>query len=698
MTGLSRKLGLAFLVALASASAVSIAKAQDVNDLFNQGVKALHEGRDDEALTFFQKVLAAQPSNEQAYELWKSTEHQIWLDILVKNGQFELVGKRLMALAEMGKAERKNDAEAIKKLLGDIKVDDIVTRRSAIRQLAAEHGEYAVPFMLPKLGDQSDDDGRVMYMNALTEMGSDVVPPLVEALQSSDAFVRRNVALTLGYIGDPRAAGSLGAIASKDENETCRHAAADAAKKCGGGDAIADLTKLGSDYHYRRDNVLASKGWSDVVWSWGGEKLVSTKCLRAVYPDELAKKAYTAALALDPNNAQARLGFARANASEAARLQGLAEGGVDLGDMKAALERSSIAAHLAGNDALDSALAEAVKTNDVVTAVALCRSLAVSVAKPMPGMQAALGSSDGAVRAEAAIALGHAAVLSRAKAGADVVNALGEAAGREVVRTVAVIDSDAARGQAIAKALESKGIVAHTWERGANALALLHRMSGLDALLVADSLTDLTTAQVVDEVSREPQLAKAPLFIITADATKAGAVWGDKAKGMLTNADGVGAVVDALSAVEGDRAKAVELAGRASLSLAQLAHGGADISSALGSLRTAAQTQPDNVAAHALMAIGLAGDAASAQAAAELAGDGKKSEVVRTAAASAAGQCFARGVQANEAALTALKSLIAAADAPIGLRTAAADAIGASQMSATDRATLVGVGAKSGTP
>ncbi|MBI5432564.1 MAG: HEAT repeat domain-containing protein [Planctomycetes bacterium] len=686
MTGSLRKLGLAFVF---SSGVLSMsAFAQDVQELFNEGVQALKKGEDDAALTAFQKVLAAQPSHEQAYELWKTTEHQIWLDILVKKGDFELVGKRLMALAEMGRAERKNDGDAIKALLADVKVDDVVTRRTAIRTLAAEHGEFAVPYMLGVLGDQSDDDRRVMYMQALTEMGSDVVPPLVEALGATDAFLRRNVALTLGYLGDHRAGPSLAAMAAKDENETCRNAALQAAKKCGATDAVAGFVKLGSDYHYRQDNVLAAKGQGTTVWSWGGDALVGTAVHAAVVPDELAKRAYGRALAIDPANAVARMGLARAHASEAARLVALAEGGVELGDLKNAYDTGIVASRLAGVDALDAGLQEAVQHKDVVTAVALCRAMSAAVAGPTPGLEAALRSGDGGLRTEAALALAHGAVTGRGKASADVIAALGEAAGRQAVRVVAVVDSDANRGAAIAAALEAKGIVAHRWERGATALAVLHRLPGLDGLLVADSLSDLTTAQIVDEVGRTEALSKAPLFIITADAEKAAEVWGEKAKGTLANADGAAAVVEALAAVEGDRAKAVALAGEAASALADLAYTGTDVSASFAALREAVTVQPDEVALAVLNVIQASGCSMCAETAATLAADGSRSEDVRASAASAAAACYARGQAATDAAVAALKICLGA-DAPLSVRASAARALGAVKLTPADRAALL---------
>ena len=125
MTGMRRHLGLfALMTALSfSAQATSLDEA---SDLFNEGVELLNRGEDAAALEKFSAVLALDPSNEAAYELWKSTEHEVWLNILVKGGQYELIAKRLMNKAELGRAEKADDEAAIRGLLREIQGDDVI--------------------------------------------------------------------------------------------------------------------------------------------------------------------------------------------------------------------------------------------------------------------------------------------------------------------------------------------------------------------------------------------------------------------------------------------------------------------------------------------------------------------------------------------------------------------------------------------
>lgn len=686
MTGSLRQLGLALFLA---APGLALRPVQDVQEMFQQGVELLQRGKDEEALAMFQKVLAANPSHEQAYELWKSTDHAIWLDILSKGGDYELISRRLQGLAEMGRTERKQDAEAIKGLLKKVKdATDVPGRRTALRQLAAEHGEFAVEFMLPTLANQADDDARVLYMHALTEMATDVVPPLCQALHSSDPYLRRNVALTLGYIGDPRAAGPLGAVAARDDNESVRAAAAEALKKCGGGDPVANLVKLGESYYYRRAEVLDAHPHAAGTWGWKDEKLVFNPCPPAIYPDEMARKAFAAALALEPGSAPALQGLAGSSLCEAERLAAMAVDGTDIGAMAAVLEMDVLTARLAGLAALDGALATAVAAKDPTASAALCAALDGLAVQPTPGLTAALLNGDGATRTRAALTLGNGAVLSRSKAAAEVVTELGNSAAREAVRMIALFDADAARANAIASAFDGAGILVQQFDKGAAGLAMLHRVSGLDAIIVADKLPDLTAAQVIFDIAEDPKLAKAPVYLITADVEGAKGVWGEKVAGYLTGEAEVAAVVDALAAVEGDRAKAVAMAAESAAVLAELARGSSDLAPVLPSLRKAAQSQPDPVAIEAMRALAVAGDSAAADDLANIAADGSRSEAARTQAATAAGRAFARGVQASEVAVTALRGVVGS-DAPIGLRAAAARALGTVPMSPADRAKLV---------
>jgi len=689
MTGLSRNLGLlvAFTALCTTAAAAPI---KDIDQDFQEGVALLRRGEDAAALTKFSAVLGADPSHEQAYELWKTTDHQIWLDLLVKGGQYELVAKRLMGLAELSRNERRNDKEAIRALLDGVGSDDVLVRRRALRELSANHGEYAVQYMLYGLGDSSDDDRRVKYMHGLTEMSTDVVLPLVAALGTDDGYLRRNIALTLGHIGDPRAAAALTHAADSDEDPGVQQAARTAAKKCGStGDAHALFVALGDDYHIGRASVLRSMDYSDVVWSFNEDGLVATACSRSVYADELSKNAYHAALEVNPDSLVARAGIARAYLSQGATVSALAEQGADVGSLPDQLAKGVLALNTLGTDAVDLSLAWCTMGNDSATGAAACQVLARMAQGSTLGLQAALDSGDGALRSEAAVALGEIAHREGSALSDSTVAALGESVGREVLRIGVIIDSDEARGAAVASALTDAGMLAHHWKTGASGISLLHRVPGVDVILVAETLDDLTADQVLDEVARDDRTANVPVVMIAADTEVASDAWGDRCAAFITGSGDADAVEEVLEdTLNEDRARANDVAARAAGTIEALAQAGRDLSGAVDGVAAALVGRPDEVTVPAIGALAALGGANHLTPLTAVISDSERSDAVRIAAASALGDIATRtALRPADNALASLATVLSS-DASIEVRQATALGLGRSNLEAGQRAAL----------
>lgn len=689
MTGLRRSLGLLAVLSALSLPAQAAPFVDEVSDLFNEGVELLKQGKDEAALEKFTAVLAMQPEHEAAYELWKDTDDEIWVDMLVKGGQYELVAKRFLDLASIRHEERADDPDAIRALILQLQSTDVLERRRAQRTLAANHGEYAVPYMVHHLADKVNEDRRVVVMHALTEMDRSVVPPLLACLHSDDAYLRRNVCLVLGYIGDPRAGAALAYLATHDADEGVRMAAKEGAMKVGAtGDALPLFLQLGDDYHHRAPNVLNPGDWSRVVWSWKDGELTKSEVARSLYADELAKQAYLHALMVDPSSLDARAGLARAYVSQLGELEMRTAAGAET-EGSDRLAESALAVNSSGVDALDLALQWSVNDRDASTADQLLRALGHLAGTPTPGMQAALANGDGAIRSEAAVALGHLAYSNNQAASSETVAALAEAAGREVVRIAMVIDADAGRGSAMADALTSAGFMAIPMQRGTAALHTLHQVPGMDVIIVADTLNDLTTAQVVDDIRTSELLAATPILLMGSE--EAAEAYGDSING--TVAAGDVAAVEAVIAdgMNADRERANALAAQAASVLEMLARGAGktDLSGVAPALiGTLTSERPDNVA---IPAMGCLGAVAGTEAVGPLMSvltSGDRSDEARIAAAGAIGQIATRsGMTADGAALNSLVDVMQS-DATLSVRSAAAAAAGRMRLDAEQRAQL----------
>jgi GrpB-like predicted nucleotidyltransferase (UPF0157 family) len=687
-----RNLGLllalsAFLAPVSTAAPVFF---QDVTSDFNEGVQMLHQGRKAEALVAFQRVLASDPANEAAYQLWKETDHQIWLELLVEGGDFELVANRIMDRAKAQRTLARNDEDAIRSLVSDLRsTDSSLERRRAIDSMSANHGEYVVPYLLSALADTQNDDWRVLAMVSLARMGPDVVLPLLEALQSDNDYLRRNVALTLGNLGDPRAAGPLAALGATDADETTAGAARDAAAKCGlKGDALGALLADGDAYHYRHMSVLAAHMYSDVIWSWDGSKLASSAVPHAIYNNELSKKAYYRALALDPASLESQAGVARACVDIQAKLSAMAEAGADVSDLQTQGAEGSLAVALAGPDALDLALQWAVLNDDASTGTLLCNALASTAKGPTAGLVAALDASDGGVRGEAAVALGHIAIQTQQDVESRVVAALGQNTGREVVRIAAIIDGNAGRAAMLTEALAKKGVMVNHRGSGAMGLDMLNRIPSVDMILVGDSLAGMTADAVLVNIASNVSMSQTPVFMVTGDEA-IGEAYSDRLSGVISDAADI-SVLDSVfeQNLDGDRAQADRLAAHSAQALAALAAAGHDIGGTLEALSSTLAHRPDAVCIPAMNALSLAGSSAEASALLAVLTDGSRSDEARIAAGDAIAGILGRG-NVDVAAIDGLRSVFIS-DASLAVRSAAGRALGRFSLSSSDRAALMG--------
>lgn len=690
MTGLRPTLGLFLLLSTASpvasspvvwATPASAKLVDEVQDSFNQAVQLLRRGRTDEARAEFQKILAMSPSQESAYALWTATKDDVWTDLLVEGGDIGLAAKRLIALARLERKARQNDpakiAELVKVATSDAAWEE---RVQALRTLESAHGDYAAAYLVPMISAESggDDERRSRAMLALQHMGRTSVLPLLAALASDDPTIRRNAAFALGSIGDRRAAGALLSSAQKDPDSSVQTAAREAAARMKlSGSASSHFLALGDGYHHRRDDVLRDMDYSDVVWSWKDGKLTGDPVPRMLYNDELAKRAYAHALDAEPASTEALAGLARSYVSEMTKIDALTAAGKDTSEWKSRTDEARMALSACGADALDLALAWSVKSNDASTAAGLCRVLGPLCITPTPGLLAAVRSSDGAMRTEAALALGGIATGSGQAASPQVVGILGEAAGREILRLVALIDADAARSAALVSALTANNVLVHNWSTGARGLGMLGRLPGIDAVLVAESLPDLTTAQVIDELRTDERHANTPVFVIAKDKAAAAGIYGDKIQGTVAGGEDVATVTAALEAdLTGDRARADVLSKHAAEVLARLAQGGqTDLSAAVPHLLATLGKRPDEVTIPAMMVIRTAGGADHAVALLEVLANAQQSDAARDAAGTALAGVLGRHPQALSNESFAQLSEIVAKDASVVARDAAARAL-----------------------
>src|SRR5262245_56387509 len=575
------------LCLLAFAALLLAPAAQAQADLFQQAVQALQRGAKEEALGLLQQVLAADPSNEAAYELWNTTENRVWLQLLTQGG--ELVARELVEKAQLGRKQRQNNPDAIRELVKELANDDVIARTKVVNQLANDYGEYAVPILIYSLTEGGDSGRSLNVIQALPRMGSDVVPPLIEVMDAPDAYLRRNVALALGYIKDPRSKPALARAAERDADSGVRNAATQSLQRMGGASDAGQLYfEQGEAYYREDDSVLAPYQYSDVIWRWEGNGLVSTEVPRFLYAPEMAKKAYYRSLALLGDAGPALAGIARCAVTEIGRLDEWKAAGQDAGDWDQRLQADELAAALAGPEALDLALGWAIGKNDLIAASGLCRLLSGMGKGATANLTSALNADrSGAVQGEAAVALGHIAYRNREAATPATVGALTTFASKEVLRIGAVIGGSEADGRAMASQLAELGYYANWWSTGARGLISLRSLPGVDLVVVNENPGELTARQVVNDLRDEPRFAKTQIFIKASSPNADASAFGGKVNGVIVPGADLAAAAQAASSepMNRDREEALALAGRAAETLLLLAGGGkTDVSSSTDAL------------------------------------------------------------------------------------------------------------------
>jgi CheY-like chemotaxis protein len=220
-------------------------------------------------------------------------------------------------------------------------------------------------------------------------------------------------------------------------------------------------------------------------------------------------------------------------------------------------------------------------------------------------------------------------------------------------------------------------------------MVILRRSPGLDAIVLADALPDMTSAQVVDEAKADERLANVPIVLLTAQRDEMAAMFGDRIAGTASGAEDLAALEGPLTAeLAGDRALAAGLAARAAETLYELARSGGDIGVALDEL-AAASSRADEVAIPAMRALALAGTAAQAKVLLGALADEARSDDSRAAAGEALARVVARAEGALGAEGVAKVQEVVRSQAAMSVRQAAARVLGNLPLPAEERAKLL---------
>ncbi len=665
-----------------------------------EAVTMLRLNKKDEALAKLREILAADPSNADALQLYRSISQDEWYVLMTHKNEagepsdIQKIAQSILERAKVETKERSRDEAAIATLVATATAadSDYGTRQSAINKLINDHGEFAVPALVDKLGNPDDLEGQIQSIAALAQIGSAAVLPLLEALESSNDLAVQNVAAALYHIGDRRATPAMVHLGNDDRVAVREIARKFLAKQGATGNAI-DLM-LAQSMQYLKGNVPAS-AYSSVVWSMRDGKLVASDVPARLYPSELAKEVAADAVRLAPSSVEARSALAQANLAQANLIEtGVAQGDETLKALEPVATDLKVTALAAGLDAVRAALKTGV--DEGMAPVAIEAIQVLSEAESVDSLDqstllAALRSGDKRVRYAAANALVRASGGAAVPQADAVVGVLAEAVTEESVRTIQVIAPMADTAGAVETTSKMRGLMVDASADALSGMRSLLVTPNVDVVVINEILPDRLPEDLIGNIKRDPRMANTKIVIVAKDEEAAKARFGEGVgvvKAPLTAENLVAAVNAALEGVPSSgNERAEAYASQSSAALLAIAENKGAIGAAVGNL-TAQLNRPDAVAVPAAKALGYAGGAAELDAlAALLAGSG--SVELQKAAAEAVGNILARvGGECPEPVAAALSTALDAAT-DVGLRLSLAGAISKANLPAAKKAELL---------
>lgn len=592
------------------------AAAQDVQEIFNRGMKAYQSGDYETARTDFRKVVAAAPDHAAAMALLGSSEDFL-LELLVAGGEFETFAREILATAAVASREMIRDTDAAAKDAEAVFSEDLNTRNEAIFALGIKYGPFAAPPLVAALG-ANDQSRRLGAIYALSRMGSSVVLPLLAASHSSNEQVRMGVLHVLNALGDARTNARVVDMAATDASGKVQALAASTMTQAGD---PAQLHLEQGEAWYMGTGPLGLSAVENygVLWTIEGSRLTAYDVPQAVVSLELAKHEWLRAREL--GHAMADNHLAAAYAAEIAALGS----GEDMAELVVAQRHALLTIP---HEAINEALHWAIEAKQPMVAEGLITALDGPGGRAWSGFHAALAGGDSNARIAAAIAL-----ASQEEFDTAVLNALAEGLGYEAIRVVHILDGDTARAATLAAALRSAGVTVTVSNAGAEGLANLRIAMNVDVFVVADPLPDYYAQRVINSIREVARYADTPILVIgNADTAVEGAE--------VVEAATAEAVTGAFQDLDAERTRYETVAAAAANGLWYAAFLN-KAASAVPALEKASG-RADPIAISALQALGYAANPGSVGTLQSVVADASRSSAVRVAAAEACANHYAR--------------------------------------------------------
>ncbi len=394
--------------------------AQTLEENWNDFLHYTKIGRFDLAKGYAQTILDSNPDPVKLLELSKDNAqgYAILLRINEVAPDAELAGLsgKIIDLIEKGSYTRRSDPRVI---VAEIKRLSSTERGwfTAVKRLR-NAGEYAIPFMLNAMADNSRQAEMPDIVRALPQIGRDAIRPLVAALQTENVAIKAQIITALAKIGYPQSAPYLKYIVEKDNSSQMRELAKMALTEIDPGtlkiSAAQLFFQLAEKYYYHLQSLTPAEDADFAnIWFWdtNQQQLSRVEVPKAYFYELMAMRCCEWALKADAGFGPAiGLWLAAFFKAESAGIETMPS---YFGQSHA---DALVYATTAGVEYLHQALARAVKDKNAHVALGVIEALGTTAGEksllyrigPAQPLLEALSFNDIMVRYSAAIAIASA--------------------------------------------------------------------------------------------------------------------------------------------------------------------------------------------------------------------------------------------------------------------------------------------------
>lgn len=525
------------VLALAPASLIYAQEKENRADILKIGQEAVrhYENNDlDKAVAKFNQFLLSNPSDVEALKMREMAGKDAMIQMLMQGGEISRIARAILLYAEKAPIRKETDAQTIKKYVEMAATGNLYQRHEAIALIESQVGELAIPEMLPYITKK--DSPQINIILAVKRMGATAVVPLLEALNTTDSYLKQQVAMLLGHLGDPRALPDLKRIVenAKEKDEVKRYAELSIqsiAKK----PSIA-LSPSKELYYqkalaYYKDEptykpVLA---FNYLYWRWQNEKLVYREVPAFAYSKIMAEHACYNALAIDSSISKTWALLARvynalyteiATVENASKQKGLELSEEELAKFmkeKPYAEKGRQLVAAAGLNVLYEALQAALQENHPEVTVKIIEDIGATARgkEEIPAaLFTALRSTDKRISYAAAEALVKINPARPFRESSQVIQVLQEALGEWDTRSVLVIDDNDSVRNTMVEFVRRMKMIALSAANGLEGLQRAKSFPPKDLIVVNIDLKDIATAYLVNSLREDFYTRDTPVLLL----------------------------------------------------------------------------------------------------------------------------------------------------------------------------------------